>query len=159
MAKGRPVDPTRTRRQTGNRPKPNELRKAPEIVLNALEVRGVPQPPDYLPEAAKETFRRIIDELEPRGLRDADLEAVAMLCHSAAIHQEATRLIASQGLIVKGPRGPMVNPLVKVARDEAANYLRLADAFGLTLGSRLRLGLMQLTGESILASLNRELDV
>lgn len=159
MAKGRPVDPTRTRRQTGNRPMPDELRSAPEVVVNALAVRGLPQAPEYLSDAAKETFRKIVDELEPRGLRDADLEAVAMLCHSASVHQEATRLIATQGLIVKGPRGPMVNPLVKVARDEAANYLRLADAFGLTLGSRLRLGLMQLTGESILASLNRELDV
>jgi P27 family predicted phage terminase small subunit len=138
---------------------PDELRSAPEVVVNALAVRGLPQAPEYLSDAAKETFRKIVDELEPRGLRDADLEAVAMLCHSASVHQEATRLIATQGLIVKGPRGPMVNPLVKVARDEAANYLRLADAFGLTLGSRLRLGLMQLTGESILASLNRELDV
>jgi P27 family predicted phage terminase small subunit len=138
---------------------PDELRSAPEVVMNALEVRGLPQPPEYLSDTAKDTFRKIVDELEPRGLRDADLEAVAMLCHSASVHQEATRLIATQGLIVKGPRGPMVNPLVKVARDEAANYLRLADAFGLTLGSRLRLGLMQLTGESILASLNRELDV
>lgn len=155
MAKGRPADPTRTRRATGNRPQAGEV-KTPAII-QVLD-NNLPKPPDYLPDGAKETFSRIIEELTPRGLRDADLEAIAMLCQSAWIHQEATRNIATQGLIVKGARGPMVNPLVKVARDEAANYLRLADAFGLTLGSRLRLGLMQLTGESILSSLNRELD-
>lgn len=156
MTKGRPADPTRARRQTGNRPQAGET-KTPEIV-KFIDDDRLPKAPEYLPDGAKVTFNRIIEELQPRGLRDADLEAIAMLCQSAWIHQEATKNIASQGLIVKGARGPMVNPLVKVARDEAANYLRLADAFGLTLGSRLRLGLMQLTGESILASLNKELD-
>lgn len=156
MAKGRPADPTRARRATGNRPQAGEV-KTPEVSI-VLRDENLPVAPEYLPEGAQETFNRIVDELQPRGLRDADLEAIAMLCQSAWIHQEATKNIASQGLIVKGARGPMVNPLVKVARDEAANYLRLADAFGLTLGSRLRLGLMQLTGESILSSLNRELD-
>lgn len=157
MAKGRPADPTRARRQTGNRPQAGEV-KTPEIVQVILDDH-LPKAPEYLPEEAQVMFRTIVQELQPRGLREADLEAVAMLCHSAWIHQEATRNIATQGLIVKGTRGPMVNPLVKVARDEAANYLRLSEAFGLTLGSRLRLGLMQLTGESILASLNRELDI
>lgn len=156
MAKGRPADPTRARRQTGNRPQAGEV-KTPEIVVRIMEDH-LPSAPEYLPDGAKEIFTNIVRELSTNGLRDADLEAVAMLCHSAWIHQEATRLIASQGLIVKGPRGPMVNPMVKVARDEASNYLRMADAFGLTLGSRLRLGLMALTGESILASLNKELD-
>jgi len=103
-------------------------------------------------------YTRIVSELTPRGLREADLEAVSMMCHSAWLHTEARKKLAETGVLVKGPRGPMVNPLVKVARDEAATYLRLADSFGLTLASRLRLGLMQLTGESILQSLNNDLD-
>lgn len=103
-------------------------------------------------------FRRVVTELAPRGLRDADLESIAMMCYSAHVHRQAREKIAETGILVKGPRGPMVNPLVKVARDEAATYLRLANEFGLTLASRLRLGLMQLAGESILSSLNRDLD-
>lgn len=103
-------------------------------------------------------FRRIVAELHPRGLRDADIDAVAMLAHSAWLHQEARARIAESGLLVKGPRGPMVNPLIKVAREEAQVYLRLSDSFGLTISSRLRLGLMQLAGEGMLASLNKELD-
>lgn len=155
MTKGRPADPTRARRQTGHRPKPGQA-KAVEVV--ALPKSTLPEPPADLPPAAQEMFRRVVAELAPRGLRDADLESIAMMCYSAQIHREAREQIAATGLLVKGPRGPMVNPLVKVARDEAATYLRLANEFGLTLASRLRLGLMQLAGESILSSLNRELD-
>lgn len=157
MAKGRPADPTRAKRQTGHRPKPGEAKPAapsvPAIVQPAL-----PAPPSDLTPEGQAMFTRIIAELAPRGLRDADLEAVAMMCHSASIHYEARRKIAETGVLVKGPRGPMVNPLVKVARDEAATYLRLANEFGLTLAARLRLGLMQLAGESIVSAMNKDLD-
>lgn len=163
MAKGRPADPTRAKRQTGNRPKPGQAKvstaakQAAEVALVAPGP-ALPEPPaDLMPEAA-DMFRRVVAELAPRGLRDADLEAVAMMCYSAHIHQEARRKIAETGILVKGLRGPMVNPLVKVARDEAQTYLRLANEFGLTLAARLRLGLMQLAGESILTSLNNDLD-
>lgn len=163
MPKGRPADPTRATRQTGNRPKPGEARPAPEAVSN-LPVLTEPEAvdlvpvPDDLPPSAQEMYRRVVAELQPRGLREADLESISMLCHSAWLHGEARKKLAETGVLVKGPRGPMVNPLVKVARDEAATYLRLADAFGLTLASRLRLGLLQLTGESILSALNKDLD-
>lgn len=156
MAKGRPADPTRARRGTGNRPKPGEQKTTKELAV--LPDAHLPQPPVGLPAPAQEMFRRIVAELHPRGLREADIDAIAMLAHSAWLHQEARAKIAESGLLVKGPRGPIVNPLIKVARDEAATYLRLSDSFGLTISSRLRLGLMQLAGESMLASLNKELD-
>lgn len=152
----RQSDPTRARRKTGNRPKPGEAKPAKEI-LPAKTAPAITPPPDLAPEAA-EMYVRIVEELVPRGLREADLESVAMMCHSAHLHREARAAIAKHGLLVKGPRGPMVNPLVKVARDEATIYLRLANEFGLTLAARLRLGLMQLAGESIIESLNRDLD-
>lgn len=156
MPKGRPADPTRARRGTGNRPQATQTKSAPVPVT--LNEPSLPQPPSDLPDVAQAMFTRIVTELTPRGLRDADLEAVAMMCHSAWLHIEARKKLAQTGVLIKGPRGPMINPLIKVARDEAATYLRLADAFGLTLASRLRLGLMQLTGESILQSLNNDLD-
>lgn len=152
----RQADPTRARRQTGNRPKPGQAKPAKEIVP-AKTAPSIIAPSDLPPEA-QEMYVRIVEELIPRGLRDADLESVAMMCHSAYLHREARSGIAKHGLLVKGPRGPMVNPLVKVARDEATIYLRLANEFGLTLAARLRLGLMQLAGESIIESLNRDLD-
>lgn len=165
MAKGRPADPTRARRQTGNRAKPGEAKvsttakKAAELaVVVQPATPALPEPPPDLPPEAQEMFRRVVAELMPRGLREADLEAISMLCYSAHLHVEARRKIAETGILVKGLRGPMVNPLVKVARDEANTYLRLANEFGLTLAARLRLGLIQLAGESILTSLNNDLD-
>lgn len=162
MAKGRPADPTRARRQTGHRPKPGEAKPAAQAAVSAAVVQAstpaLPEPPADLTPEAQEMFRRVVAELVPRGLREADLEAVAMMCYSAQIHLEARRRIAETGVLVKGLRGPMVNPLIKVARDEANTYLRLANEFGLTLAARLRLGLMQLAGESILTSLNKDLD-
>jgi P27 family predicted phage terminase small subunit len=161
---GRPADPTRAKRGTGHRPKPGEAKTAPAGRSNLPAVGGpaaapsVPVPPD-LPPSAQQMFARVVAELQPRGLREADLDAITMMCHSAWLHNEARRKLAETGVLVKGRNGqPMVNPLIKVARDEAATYLRLADAFGLTLASRLRLGLMQLTGESLLQSLNSDLD-
>ena len=41
-------------------------------------------------------FRRVVAELAPKGLREADLEAVAMMCYSAHIHYEARRQIAER---------------------------------------------------------------
>lgn len=156
MAKGRPADPTRAKRGTGNRPKAGEA-KVTEIAIPSRP--ALPSAPTDLPPEAQEMYRSIVAELIPRGLREADLESVAMMCHSAWLHREARLKIAQTGILVKGPRGvPMVNPLIKVARDEANTYLRLANEFGLTLAARLRLGLMQLAGESILESMNRDLD-
>ena len=153
----RPADPTRAKRQTGNRPKPGEAKKQAEIVPAMVQPQ-LPQAPLDLADDAQAMYQMIVAELMPRGLREADLQSVAMMCHSAWLHKEARASIAKQGLLVKGPRGPMVNPLIKVARDEAATYLRLANEFGLTLAARLRLGLMQLAGESILESLNKDLE-
>lgn len=153
MTKGRPADPTRAKRGTGNRP---QVDAGAAIV--PIEKQFLPEPPADLPEEAQEMFRRVIQELSPRGLREADLESITMMCHSAWLHSEARRRLTQTGVLLKTPRGVIVNPLIKVARDEASTYLRLADAFGLTLASRLRLGLMQLTGESILQSLNNDLD-
>ena len=48
--------------------------------------------------------------------------------------------------------------LLKIEKDATATYLRLAEQYGLTLASRMRLGLMTLVGESMLGALNRDLN-
>lgn len=156
MTKGRPVDPTRAKRGTGNRPKSGQGKPAALPVL-ADASAGFPIPVG-LPKEAQEMFERVVRELEPRGLREADLDALTMMCHSAYVHQQAREFVVRNGVMVLVNGRPVVNPAIKVARDEAATYLRLATEYGLTLAARLRLGLMQLAGESMLASLNSDLD-
>lgn len=153
VPRGRPADPTRARRGTGNRPT-----KSAAVAVQARPVDLLAPPDDLHPEA-REVFDRAVAELAPRGLRPADIDALVLMAHAAHMHREARRLIAKHGTLVAAPNGrPMVNPMIKVARDEAATYLRIANEYGLTVAARLRLGLMQLAGESILASLNRDLD-
>lgn len=154
MTKGRPADPTRARRKTGNRPLPGEKPPAEIAVVEAPAFVV----PSGLTEEGQAMFQRLVAELQPRGLREVDLDALTMLCHSAEVHRQAREFVARNGVMVAVNGRPVVNPAIKVARDEAQNYLRIAQEYGLTLAARLRLGLMQLAGESMLASLNADLD-
>jgi P27 family predicted phage terminase small subunit len=104
-------------------------------------------------------LERVTAELEPRGLREADYDALMMMCHAAYAHAKAREIVQKTGVMIWVNNRPIPNPALRVARDEAAVYMRIANEYGLTLAARLRLGLMQLAGESILASLNKELDV
>lgn len=150
---GRPADPTRRRRKTGNRPQATGGGGAV-----AVPVSGLPTPVG-LPAAAVPLFEAVVAELSPRGaLGPADVEAITMMCWSAWTHAEARRLIAEHGVLGEGLHGPVVNPMLKVARDEAATFQRIAAEYGLTLASRLKLGILQLAGESILKSLADDLD-
>ena len=150
---GRPADPTRRRRKTGNRPQASG--GGGQV---AVPLEDTPDPVG-LPEAAVPLFRAVVAELAPRGaLGPADVEAITMMCWSAWTHAEARRLIAEHGVLGEGLHGPVINPMVKVARDEAATFQRIAAEYGLTLASRLKLGILQLAGESILKSLADDLD-
>ncbi|CAB4218546.1 COG3747 Phage terminase, small subunit [uncultured Caudovirales phage] len=101
---------------------------------------------------------RLVAELAPRGLRDHDLDGITMLCQAVHIHREAQDGIAKHGVLVKGQRGPMVNPLVKVARDQAMFILRIMNEYGLTPAARVRLGLQTLAAHSMVEALNNQLD-
>lgn len=171
--KGRPPDPTRRRRGTGHRPQAGEQRvelvpALPEVIdvddeealAEIVPMRLPPalEPPDDLPEEIAPLWRTAVGELEPRGIRPADLEAVRLMCMAALRARQAGEQIAKYGVLVKGARGPMPNPMLRVEKDATATYLRLAEQFGLTVASRMRLGLIQLTGESILATLDSDLN-
>lgn len=162
MPRGKAPDPTRAVRKTGNRPLPGEAKPSKEIVPAAIlePLRTLPEPPETLPEGAVEVWKRVVEELDARGLKETDLEAVTMLAHAAWTHSETRKQIAKTGVLVKDARSgrPIVNPLLKVARDEANTYLRLANEFGLTPAARLRLGLMTLAGQSLAQTLSDDLD-
>lgn len=152
------ADPTRARRQTGNRPKPGEAKPAKEVVRLEPAAPVYPPPPAGIVGPGVGIWEQVIAELWPRGLRESDLEGVRMMVVAAVRHRQAAASIDEYGIIVEGPRGPMVNPAVRVEKDSAATFIRLAEAFGLTLAARLRLGLLQLAGESILQSISKDLD-
>lgn len=160
MAKGRPVDPTRARRGTGNRPKPGEAKPA-RVPASAILVQPVdPFPaPATLPAEAHPVWQSVVTDLGgANNMRESYLPAVEVYCHAVYVHAQASANIAQYGVLVKGPSGPIANPMLKVQKDAAATMLRYADTLGLTPAARIRLGLMEITGMSLLSTLNASLD-
>jgi P27 family predicted phage terminase small subunit len=157
MAKGRPIDPTREKRGTGHRPKPSETAIA---VASSAPIACFADPPADLAPEAHDMWRVAVEELASlRTLHESDLPLVEMLVSAAYRHRQARAQIDQYGPLVKGKNGPMVNPMLRVEKDMAASYLRLAETLGLTPVARLRLGLITLAGQSILEGIDKELEI
>lgn len=86
-------------------------------------------------------------------LVQADLPLVEMLVMAAHRHRQARAIIGKIDLLVNGERGPMLNPLLRIEKEAAATYLRLAETLGLSPAARARLGLMHIAGQSLLVDI------
>ena len=162
MTKGRPADPSRARRGTGNRPAqgtPRAVKVAPAIAAAVpAQIERFP-PPETLPEIVHPVWRAIVEDLGGSNhMRESYLPALTSYCEAVWLHAEASANIHEYGILVKGERGPMPNPLIRVQKDAAATMLRYAESLGLTPAGRIRLGLMEVTGMSLLGSLQLALD-
>lgn len=155
---GRPVDPTRSRRRTGHRRKPDEAPLSNVVALRTGDYDQPPPAPADLPDAAHEMWDVAVAELHHRGLKPTDLEAIRLMCMAALRARQAAQDIAQYGLVVQGERGPMKNPMLAVEKDSTFTYLRIAEQYALTFASRLRLGVVQLQGQSMAAQLAASLD-
>lgn len=159
MAKGRPSDPTAAKRGTSHRPEGGKKPPA-ELPVAEVPLPEALQPPATLPDGASDMWRVAIEELVAlRTLHESDLVLVEMMIVAAYRHRQAQAIIDKSGLGVRGLRGPMVNPFLKIEKDEAASYIRLAEELGLTPVARLRLGLIKLAGASLLAGIDEELGI
>jgi P27 family predicted phage terminase small subunit len=109
-----------------------------------------PDPPVFLPEFAKEEWHRVAPGLHAtRLLSTLDIMPLSAYCVAYAQWRTAVELLArmaqsnpvTSGLLIKTAAGdPRRNPIIKVARDAAADMLRFAGEFGLTPVARARLG-------------------
>lgn len=173
----RPKDPTRARRGTGHRALPGQEKAethAADVRLVDHELIPPPPPEDLLHVQARECWEVAVEELWRRGLRRADLLELRLMCEQYAVAWEAANGRAGWariGVIIPDPRGDrrdedgqvrhtafMPNPTVKMARDAAATFQRMAGSFGLDIQSRMRLGLMQLSGQSLADALMEEIE-
>jgi P27 family predicted phage terminase small subunit len=105
-------------------------------------------------------WREVCEELAPRGLRPAHLPLIEMLVTAIVRNREArAKLAEGSAVLVWGDKDNprfATNPWVKIEKDTAATYLRLAETLGLTPAALARLGLMQVAGQSILVTIARE---
>lgn len=159
MAKGRPADPKRAVRKTGNRPLPGEAKKARPVSPLPVPVESFP-PPETLPAEVHDVWRAVVADLGGANhMRPSFLPAITAYCDAVYVHAQASAHIAQIGILVKGANGvPITNPLLKTQKDAAATMLRYAETLGLTPAARIRLGLMEITGASLLSTLNSALD-
>jgi phage terminase small subunit len=152
VSRGRKPDPKRAKRGTGHRPQVGQ--KTTPIVPQVVELSLVETIAADLPAGLpREIFMRAVTELADR-VNDTDLEALRMMAWSLYRHQQAQEHIEEYGIVVETPFGPKLNPMLKLARDEGAFYLRIADQYALTFVARLRAGLMQLAGQSLMKDLH-----
>lgn len=162
MTRGRPADPARARRGTGNRPKPGEAKPAKPIVpLTVLAVEPVEQfpPTPTVPTEVHDVWRAAVADLGgANNMRESYVPALEAYCLAVYLHAQAAANLRRYGVLVAGQRGPMPNPMLKVQKDAAATMLRYAETLGLTPAARIRLGLMEITGMSLLSTLNAGLD-
>jgi phage terminase small subunit len=142
MTRGRKPDPGRGRRVT--RPPPHQVVEPGLFEVIASEL------PQGLP---RDIFKRAVGELAGR-LNDTDLEALRMMAWSLYRHEQAQQHVEDNGIMVDTPFGPKLNPMLKLARDEGTFYLRIADQYALTFVGRLRAGLLQLAGQSLMKDLH-----
>jgi len=149
MTRGRKPDPGREKRGTGHRPLPGKAKPVEILPAYGFDL----SPPESIPAEAQEIWRRACAELEGKGLREADLPLIEMLVVAAYRNRQARALVAKLDLLVKGDKGPVVNPLLKVEKDTAATYLRLAETLGLSPAGRARLGFLHIAGQSLLVDI------
>lgn len=152
MTRGRKPDPGRSNRGTGNRPQAGKktTKVVPQVIEQTLVECIAGELPAGLP---REIFTRAVAELSGR-LNDTDLEALRMMAWSLYRHEQAQAFVEEHGMMVDTPFGPKVNPMLKVARDEGSFYLKVADQYALTFVARLRAGLLQLAGQSLMKDLH-----
>ncbi len=160
MTKGRPADPKRATRKTGNRPLPGEAKKARQISPIAIQAPPETFPPSSnIPQEVHDVWRTIVQDLGgANNMRSSFLPALEAYCVAVYVHAQASNQIQQFGILVKGPNGPMPNPSIKIQKDAAATMLRYAETLGLTPAARIRLGLMEISGMSLLSTLNQAID-
>ena len=130
----------------------------PAIAAEVLPARKYP-PSAIVPAEVHEVWDAVIDDLGgSSNLRESYLPQVEAYCLAVYTHAQAAEGIAKLGVLVKSGGKTIINPAIKVQKDAAATMLRYAETLGLTPAARIRLGLMEITGMSLLSTLNASID-
>lgn len=143
----------------GRKPKPVHLRliegnpgkrRVSSTEWRPAKGMAVPEPPDYLPAAGAEEWRRVAPELVAMGCLHpaADLSILAAYCMCFVRWRDAEDLIAighsrtDRGLLYSVPRTKTLiqNPLVGIANCAMRDMARYMGELGMTPVARARVG-------------------
>jgi len=151
VAKGRPPAPARSAsHSSGHRAMAGQGRSPSAVALPVQSALATLPPPKGLPAAAADTWRAILSDMAAlRILREVDMPLVLAYCEAVYVHSEACANIHTYGVLVKGPRGPIPNPMIRVQKDAATTIRQLSDVLGLNPLARIRGNLMEVAGQSV----------
>lgn len=155
MAKGRPKDPGAAKRGTGRKP---VKAASPAVIEAAPAVACGPVPPADLPELVHDAWQTCVAEMTAnRQLRESDLILLKAYVEAVYIHAEASAKVHEFGVLVASPKGPIPNPMIRV-QDNAARTIRLlSDNLGLNPMSRIKAGIMEVIGASMVMDIRERL--
>ena len=150
MARGRPVDPTKERHGAAV--------ARPQATINAPPTPSelaTMEPPEGMPEYGCALWRICLAEMAGnRHLRAADLVLLRAYCEAAQILEDASSDLHDQELVVVGVMGGFIpNPLIRIQKDATATLRQLSDVLGLNPLARIRAGLMEIAGASLVFEL------
>ncbi|WP_454917280.1 phage terminase small subunit P27 family [Xanthobacter sediminis] len=114
-------------------------RRPQEITPGTVE--KVPPAPSWLSKEAKAEWKRVAPILvqERRTLTVADLATLGAYCVAAGQIQEASRILAAEGLTYRTETGvPKPHPCAKLRTDAMTQLRQLGGELGLTPVSRSR---------------------
>jgi len=141
---------------TGRKPIPvslidNSVQRLTQEEINArsaYEVFGcdtdLTPPKELSPDGVAE-WHRIIElygQLDTNILNNLDRTVLSAYCESTAIYQRAQREYQKGSLVLKDPKGKIIeNPYLAIMRKEAANIAKLAEQLCLSPVGRARMGI------------------
>ncbi len=124
-------------------------RKPSTTALAPTPVLDVPRPPAWLSKDAKAEWKRVAPILihERRTLDVGDMATLGAYCTAAGEVAEASRVVATEGMIYVGASGPKRHPAVAIRSEAMKQVRQLAGELGLTPVSRSRAPMRAATAE------------
>ena len=100
------------------------------------------KPPAWLTKEARKVWKRAVVSLNPlKIVTNADVEQLAMFCDAVARYAECSKIIAKEGIVIEGPKGPMQHPAAVAQAKYAAIVARIGSKFGLDPSGRASLAI------------------
>jgi P27 family predicted phage terminase small subunit len=156
--RGRKPVPVEVRQLTGN---PRKHAIPEPITFGGRPLPGeLTEPPDGLPELAKEYWRKLVPRLAQVGILDrVDIPALEAMAVAYDRMVKSRRVIDREGFFARGSQGQLVaHPALKIERDSAQLLLKFNEQFGTTPVARVRLGLAELERQSLAHELMGHVD-
>jgi len=135
--------------RSGRKPKPTQLkviqgnagkRKINQDEPLAETLDKVPSPPEWLPDLAREAWRKLAPWLvSAKILASSDLHNLEVFCCAYSTWREAVADIAKNGVVVAGANSEIKNPACTAANEATKQMSTYGAALGLDPATRSRL--------------------